>query len=569
MSSSSSNSKEIVTWTKTDFVRATGTISYKCARPSCPGRRSVCEQVVKTLEPCDHAVEPTYVHTNDQHGIEFRKAFDAILQYGRKTKDNAPVHALLTTLTSEGRNATDKELFTEIAFRLRPTVGNFRAGKTFHRYDLCACMSAATHAIRDEPSAEAQAHCVCFSINEDLFPFHLRNKFVDAHCFTLSRDVKRERTVQKSKAKRERNLKVYGREDLRGNVKKELPADFLVVHNELHPDTPLSEEAAQNLPDPKRRRFIREYEARSNTALAKRIEDEKRRLSEKAARKWKSLRDLRDLNPEFDRVYRLKEKERYKVRATQRAETDVENFSYKGERRDWLATLSHDNLVNLVNAFFKSSLEDDAELDYFVSCMKLKFADCNASSLRNKDPSGGHTLSLADYIRVIALPCSYCGNLPQHGNLSTLDRIDAGGPYTEENVCAACYRCNVMRGNLPQDMFVRHVLAVREWQESRTPNSVSFIAQPSTFGPFERSAIQNGNLVEITSDQREQILKQCCLYCGIPKAGGIDRVNNDTRSYNFGNCVPCCARCNFMKKDQTVGQFLIQCYKICKYQTSA
>jgi hypothetical protein len=69
----------------------------------------------------------------------------------------------------------------------------------------------------------------------------------------------------------------------------------------------------------------------------------------------------------------------------------------------------------------------------------------------------------------------------------------------------------------------------------------------------------------LTSEYEGLVVNGRCFYChGRCGSGllGIDRVDN-SRGYHTGNCVACCARCNFMKGSLELGQFLIdQCAAI-------
>ena len=60
-----------------------------------------------------------------------------------------------------------------------------------------------------------------------------------------------------------------------------------------------------------------------------------------------------------------------------------------------------------------------------------------------------------------------------------------------------------------------------------------------------------------------------CYYCGKKKAEGIDRVDN-LKGYSLENCVPCCYKCNHMKWNLSIEDFINHCQKIvnhCKTKT--
>jgi len=63
------------------------------------------------------------------------------------------------------------------------------------------------------------------------------------------------------------------------------------------------------------------------------------------------------------------------------------------------------------------------------------------------------------------------------------------------------------------------------------------------------------NMVHIDKKTFNQTIKKSCFYCGIDKSGGIDRLKNNI-GYTFDNIVPCCAQCNYMKKNLNLNVFL-------------
>lgn len=78
---------------------------------------------------------------------------------------------------------------------------------------------------------------------------------------------------------------------------------------------------------------------------------------------------------------------------------------------------------------------------------------------------------------------------------------------------------------------------------------------------------------DLTDDQCMEIFKRNCTYCGSKPSrerkrntsvfiyNGIDRVNNN-KGYIFDNVVSCCMRCNYMKSNLTVDEFLGHIKKI-------
>lgn len=91
------------------------------------------------------------------------------------------------------------------------------------------------------------------------------------------------------------------------------------------------------------------------------------------------------------------------------------------------------------------------------------------------------------------------------------------------------------------------------------------------FNNYKQSAKNNNRVFELNRDQFEKLITSNCYYCGLPASikresyntvdkepffyNGIDRKDN-TIGYTLGNSVPCCTKCNFLKKDYSEEEFL-------------
>ena len=67
-------------------------------------------------------------------------------------------------------------------------------------------------------------------------------------------------------------------------------------------------------------------------------------------------------------------------------------------------------------------------------------------------------------------------------------------------------------------------------------------------------------LFDLTKEQFLNLIDKPCVYCG-ENARGVDRVDNND-GYILSNSVSCCGRCNKMKMDMTVEQFIQKCKDI-------
>lgn len=91
---------------------------------------------------------------------------------------------------------------------------------------------------------------------------------------------------------------------------------------------------------------------------------------------------------------------------------------------------------------------------------------------------------------------------------------------------------------------------------------------------IQRRAKKKGNDFSLTKEEFRDISSQDCVYCGespkeyhLPNANGyflcngVDRVDN-SRGYVLDNSVPCCGKCNTMKLDYTVDEWMGHMIKI-------
>ena len=99
------------------------------------------------------------------------------------------------------------------------------------------------------------------------------------------------------------------------------------------------------------------------------------------------------------------------------------------------------------------------------------------------------------------------------------------------------------------------------------PGETSF---KSLYGIYKRGSAERRNLeFTLTIDQFREIIAQNCFYCGCPPSNshyrtrgngaysynGIDRVDNN-KGYILENVVPCCKRCNYMKREMGQEDFI-------------
>jgi len=105
------------------------------------------------------------------------------------------------------------------------------------------------------------------------------------------------------------------------------------------------------------------------------------------------------------------------------------------------------------------------------------------------------------------------------------------------------------------------------------------LAAKDKYHDYKVKAKKRGYFWNLTFDEFLEITAKNCIYCNQPPSNvnklpnkdwaddfvytGIDRFDN-TRGYESDNVLPCCATCNYMKRDLTHLEFISQIAKILK-----
>ncbi len=110
------------------------------------------------------------------------------------------------------------------------------------------------------------------------------------------------------------------------------------------------------------------------------------------------------------------------------------------------------------------------------------------------------------------------------------------------------------------------------------------------FFDYKRNALRRSLKWELTKEEFIALVSKPCFYCGArpkrrnfkkslkrvmgrwesvaaqtkEKLNGIDRVDGVT-GYRVSNCVPCCKRCNYLKSNLSLEDFVSHIKKIIKH----
>lgn len=111
-------------------------------------------------------------------------------------------------------------------------------------------------------------------------------------------------------------------------------------------------------------------------------------------------------------------------------------------------------------------------------------------------------------------------------------------------------------------------------ESNRLPDGISSFN--ALYRKYQKNcAIARGYTWELTKEKAHELFKSNCFWCGTePKQkiqssrntvpyiyNGIDRLDNNF-GYELKNCVSCCSKCNEMKSDRTINEFLDLIHKI-------
>ncbi len=69
------------------------------------------------------------------------------------------------------------------------------------------------------------------------------------------------------------------------------------------------------------------------------------------------------------------------------------------------------------------------------------------------------SLTVEQFSLIISQNCSYCGSKESIG----IDRVDNNVGYSIENSVPCCTMCNMMKKNLPVEIFIEHCNKINNW----------------------------------------------------------------------------------------------------------
>lgn len=131
------------------------------------------------------------------------------------------------------------------------------------------------------------------------------------------------------------------------------------------------------------------------------------------------------------------------------------------------------------------------------------------------------------------------------------------------------------RKNVP-GVLKKHQAAQKKWNERRRtdPTLKARVREYKRYEPSARycntrsSARKKELEFVLTKEEYISITQQSCFYCGgwndeKYKFTGVDRIDNSI-GYLLSNCIAACSKCNFMKRNMEIHDFLEHIRQIVK-----
>lgn len=172
-------------------------------------------------------------------------------------------------------------------------------------------------------------------------------------------------------------------------------------------------------------------------------------------------------------------------------------------------------------------------------------------------------LKYEEFENLVHSPCYYCGEFNPEKTLNSIGRKNLNENYCLSNTVTSCQICCMIKNTMNQTTFikrVKHILSFQQIVEQKYKFTDAFPDyNGGTYNDYKKRA-ENKNLeFSITISEYNAIIHNDCYICGkfstSTHRNGIDRYD-DTLGYTVDNSYPCCANCNYMKKQYSFQNFI-------------
>jgi hypothetical protein len=217
----------------------------------------------------------------------------------------------------------------------------------------------------------------------------------------------------------------------------------------------------------------------------------------------------------------------------------------------------------------KKGLAQKYELDLAIEEMIRGIERRNIKLELNYDEIATYMMSSCYYCKKIIT--FYKKKLPKKiintCNYMGIDRKDSDDYYKPDNCVTACKFCNMIKGTIHHDIFMKHccnILFNLGYINFNDPCEINDNASPR-YAAYKCDAKKREKNFDLTKDEYKNITKNNCYLCNKKNStthkNGIDRIINNI-GYTYLNCRSCCGTCNFIKKNYLLLDFLAQIYSI-------
>jgi hypothetical protein len=178
-------------------------------------------------------------------------------------------------------------------------------------------------------------------------------------------------------------------------------------------------------------------------------------------------------------------------------------------------------------------------------------------------------LTFDEFVEIVNSPCYYCGIIQDKG-FNGIDKENFDGGYVKENSLSCCTMCNIMKGTLSSDTFlkrVEHILTYQGYIKGKLYPECFANHGGSNYSDYKYRANKIQKEFELTQEDFIEIISKKCYICGKKTdnyhVNGIDRINNE-EGYTFQNIECCCGECNYMKNKFNLDDLIDKLRKIKK-----
>jgi hypothetical protein len=131
----------------------------------------------------------------------------------------------------------------------------------------------------------------------------------------------------------------------------------------------------------------------------------------------------------------------------------------------------------------------------------------------------------------------------------------------KDGYCSYCKKChNVNMKKYYHKNREKFYKTTKKW-EKENPIRLKVIKIKGWANYKWNKTYDDKYLYTLTQKECMDLLVKNCIYCNVPNAMGLDRVDSN-KGYCVDNVVPCCSICNYMKLNLDVNDFKNHIIKI-------